>query len=224
VNVGCDISKNIGLALADGEYITSHDADDWAHPERIERQVTAILRSEGRIVVARVGGLRINFLGEFTRFARSNSEDYRDGSLALFLVTTMYETKFLRKSLGFWDSVRAGADREMFERARRIHPSGVTVFDQFAMFSLDSGATDSHNALYGCFSQAPISDLYRKNFGLWHRELTPGDALLPLVQSLANRRFPAPATILVPEYQVRRALQGLPEDRLAALYPATANS
>lgn len=40
--------RNTGMTAATGEFIGFHDADDWAHPQRIEQQVAAI--SEGGAV------------------------------------------------------------------------------------------------------------------------------------------------------------------------------
>lgn len=33
---------NVGMAMATGDYIARHDADDWSHRERFERQVKAL--------------------------------------------------------------------------------------------------------------------------------------------------------------------------------------
>jgi glycosyltransferase involved in cell wall biosynthesis len=41
---GIAAALNTGLKLATGEFIARHDADDWSHPERIERQIEYLLR------------------------------------------------------------------------------------------------------------------------------------------------------------------------------------
>ena len=43
--VGTFAAKNVGLAIARGEFLTMHDGDDWSHPSKIERSVGALLRS-----------------------------------------------------------------------------------------------------------------------------------------------------------------------------------
>lgn len=66
-------ARNTGVAVATGDLVVFHDADDWAHPRRVERQVEAMggraasicrylrLTDEGRIVNPRIFPLlRIN--------------------------------------------------------------------------------------------------------------------------------------------------------------------
>jgi glycosyltransferase involved in cell wall biosynthesis len=43
VNRGAYAARNAGLERATGAFVTVHDADDWAHPERIDRQVRHLL-------------------------------------------------------------------------------------------------------------------------------------------------------------------------------------
>jgi len=42
-NIGTWRAKNVGLAAAKGAYLTMHDADDWSHPEKLERQIIPLL-------------------------------------------------------------------------------------------------------------------------------------------------------------------------------------
>ncbi|WP_081657537.1 glycosyltransferase family 2 protein [Pseudovibrio exalbescens] len=43
-NIGLWAAKNVGIALADGEFVTMHDADDWSHPRKLADQVAPLLR------------------------------------------------------------------------------------------------------------------------------------------------------------------------------------
>ena len=46
-------ARNTGVAAAAGDYIGFHDADDWAHPGRLQRQVEAIEAGRGVAAVSR---------------------------------------------------------------------------------------------------------------------------------------------------------------------------
>ena len=41
INRGAYFTRNRGLFLATGKFVTVMDADDWAHPQKIEKQVLA---------------------------------------------------------------------------------------------------------------------------------------------------------------------------------------
>src|SRR5690606_32357540 len=56
IKAGPYTSKNIATSMATGEYITCHDADDWALPNRIEHQVTQLIDGAGK-TVATVGAM-----------------------------------------------------------------------------------------------------------------------------------------------------------------------
>jgi hypothetical protein len=57
-NVGTWQSKNTGLELARGEYITMHDADDWSHPSKLKMQLEPLL-SEPKLMCSSSYFLRV---------------------------------------------------------------------------------------------------------------------------------------------------------------------
>lgn len=52
-STGAAGARNLGMDAARGELITFHDADDWAHPERLERQMRAVERPGAVACVAK---------------------------------------------------------------------------------------------------------------------------------------------------------------------------
>lgn len=52
VNVGPNVAKTLGLALARGPLVACHDSDDWSHPSKIAAQVAPLLRHRGLVATA----------------------------------------------------------------------------------------------------------------------------------------------------------------------------
>ena len=51
-NEGLSISRNKGIKMARGEYVTFLDADDWLHPDYIEKLVESAEQNEADIVIS----------------------------------------------------------------------------------------------------------------------------------------------------------------------------
>ncbi|MFM2100839.1 MAG: hypothetical protein RLZZ366_2378 [Pseudomonadota bacterium] len=48
-------ARNTGIAASTGSYVMLHDADDWAHPRRVERQIGAARRAASVSMYVRIG-------------------------------------------------------------------------------------------------------------------------------------------------------------------------
>ena len=138
-NVGRYVSKNIALSMARGSYITCHDADDWADPQRIEKQIAAIASTGGRARACVSSWLRLDEAGRFCGFTAIGRQSH-DGALRLAHVTCMIETDFMRRYVGHWDSVRFGADGEMLERLERLLGEDLLRLRHLSVLSLDARA------------------------------------------------------------------------------------
>ena len=110
-NSGAYTARNEALKIASGEFITINDADDWSHPEKIAEQVNHLRKNN-------------NVIANTTEQARAteNLAFYRRGKPGEYLFANMSSLMFRRKpvfqKLGFWDSVRFGADGEFKKRLR----------------------------------------------------------------------------------------------------------
>lgn len=108
-NRGTYAAKNAGIQVATGDFVAFHDADDWAHPQRIEACVRAINRSAALAVSGHY--VRIDDGGRF-------------GSSRLYpLIRWSPNTVFFRRQpviarIGFFDENRFGADSEYVARLR----------------------------------------------------------------------------------------------------------
>ena len=108
-NRGSYVARNIGLLQASGEFVTTHDADDWSHPKKLEIQARHLV--ENPHVVANM-----------SQQARCNSalSFHRRGNAGFYIFDNMSSLMFRRERvadrLGFWDSVRFAADSEFIAR------------------------------------------------------------------------------------------------------------
>ncbi|UMA67207.1 glycosyltransferase (plasmid) [Roseivivax marinus] len=119
-NRGAYGARNAGLAAARGTFLTLHDADDWAHPQRIAKQMEFL-------------AARPEHLGCLSTQVRC-AEDLRpvrwsgEGWLRLEnLSSLMLPTALIRDCLGAWDEVTVSADSELLRRVRQLFGPGSVV-------------------------------------------------------------------------------------------------
>ncbi len=116
-NSGAYAARNKGLELSKGKLITTHDADDWSHPQKIELQVSEIRKS--RKVKAVVSHwVRTTPELEFERWRMEEGWIYRNVS------SLMFRRSVFRK-LGYWDTVSVNADTEYYLRILKKYGSSA---------------------------------------------------------------------------------------------------
>ncbi|WP_159911907.1 glycosyltransferase family A protein [Pantoea sp. 18069] len=188
-NLGAYFSRNYGLSVATGDLITVHDADDLSFPDRIAYQVSVIREKNA---VAHLGGyFRMNAEGYLTGYRVPGKFSY-DGFTHQCLVSLMIKADFLRKHLGCWDSVRFGADAELFHRLKKIAPLGVVEDWRPLIIALDSPQSLTGNSETKLGS--PARNEYAQNFLAWHAEAKIED--LRLEPGSLKRAFPVPSICL----------------------------
>lgn len=108
-NGGAYVARNRGLDEAQGDFVTIHDADDWSHPAKIETQMRYMLEHP-------------EVMGCTSEQARA-TEDLRftkvrgNGAFILFNTSSfLWRRAPVREALGYWDTVRFGADSEFMRR------------------------------------------------------------------------------------------------------------
>lgn len=110
-NRGSYVARNIGLGEASGDFVTTHDSDDWSHPNKLETQARHLVSNP-------------RAAANMSQQARSTSDlfFYRRGHPGHYIFDNMSSLMFRREAalqkLGYWDSVRFGADSEFIERIR----------------------------------------------------------------------------------------------------------
>jgi glycosyltransferase involved in cell wall biosynthesis len=204
-NVGPYVSKNIALRVAQGEYVTGHDADDWAHPERIQAHVT--LAMAGKVRASLAGMLRMHGDGRFTRFA-PQGPNTTDGALVAGFISALFEARFLKERLGGWDEVRFGGDSELIKRAELALGRSLPRYGYLSMICLDSPDGLTNHPEFGhspTLGVSPTRKAYRASFEAWHASLDASDTYLPFPQ--VRRRFDVPQGAAVDAHALAATLR-----------------
>lgn len=197
-NLGPYVSKNLALREARGVYVTGHDADDWAHPQRIENHVCAVLASQGAIKAGTNMMLRISPSGLFDDTIISSAHHSPDGIRRRAFISCLFERESMLKTLGFYDCVRFGADGEMIKRAEKLLGSSYKDLDQFAMICLDSPLGLTNHPKYGLKTTTGISKIrqqYSASWRKWHKSSEPRELFMAFPQKV--RSFPVAADMRV---------------------------
>jgi len=202
-NVGTYAAKNFAINYANGEFVTCHDSDDFAHPEKIEKQVRPLIRYPWLIFTVSYW-VRLTDKGIF--YARQTYP-----LLRLNPNSVMFRKDIVINKVGLWDYVKIGADSEFYYRLK-------IAFGRFRMFKIKKPLTIgsySKNSLtanksFG-FKSGAIPKVrydYWESWMKWHlsqkaKELTPKISY----SHLNKRKFFAPNKILVSRNKISKNLK-----------------
>ncbi|MFW6341176.1 MAG: glycosyltransferase family 2 protein, partial [Wenzhouxiangella sp.] len=151
------IARNHALNAARGEFITVHDADDWSHPQKIERQM-AVMQQQPELK------------GCFSNWVRVTPELTFGGwnSPASWLGWVRCNTSSLLcrrevfDALGYWDELRCSCDAEFVQRIQAAWGTAALTYAE-SKAPLAFGRSDS-----GSLTQLPDTHLLTKIKGLRH--------------------------------------------------------
>lgn len=195
-NVGPYVSKNLALQHAKGDWITGQDADDWSHPQRIEKHLTAATSDANR-PASITHMIRLAPDGVFSHIRPITSFSF-DGVATKASVSCLYERDFLRQRLGHWDSVRFGADSEMIARASTLLGSEVPSYRMVNMLCLDIPTSLTNDTVTGVRlgKMSPARAAYRAAYTEWHSSGFRGQgAFIPFL--MRERFFDADPCMVV---------------------------
>jgi hypothetical protein len=201
-NVGTYAAKNIGLRYAEGAFVTCHDSDDWSHPLKIEHQVRPLL-DDPRLVATTSHWVRMQDDGVY--YARQLHPLMR-----LNPSSPLFRRKEVLERAGAWDCVRTGADSEFLARLRLVF--GKRAVKRVAQpLSLGSHRPDSlmtaGSTGYSDTGVSPQRLAYWEAWGEWHiRELHAKRTPFVPAELLAERRFDAPESIVVPSSEIEKCM------------------
>ncbi|MFD2175537.1 glycosyltransferase family 2 protein [Rhodobacter lacus] len=187
-NLGAYGARNAGLAMAQGAYVTLHDADDWAHPERIARQMKVLRTHAG---LAGTMSLQARLRPDLSLSRWTGTGEMLFENMPSLLVPT----ELMRKVLGGWDRVRVSADSELLRRLRHLFgPGAVATLPEGPLaLQRDDGrnATADSATGMGWFYYGARREYYEAQ--LWHHRQARALHYDPARNA---RPFPAPAPLL----------------------------
>lgn len=206
-NVGPYVSKNRALRHCAGVVVTGHDADDWAHPARLESQIAPMLDGVARATISCM--FRMQHDGSMTKFGVEGST-CPDGAMRIASITAMFDKRFFVERLGHWDSVRFAADSELIGRARLLLSDAEFVQLNFpSMICLDDATSLTNNPDTGIDPVGGMSGVraeYRANWIAWHQKIRNSDQC-QMAFPLLHRPFKAPAAMQVPVHDVESSVR-----------------
>lgn len=188
-NGGAYHARNTGLRLATGDFVTVHDSDDWAHPQRIAVQVQAMIASGSPVSATTAVRVRQDMEVRYRVPQRTH--------LLMSFPSLMYPRRII-DALGGWDEVRMGGDAELYARVRAITGEQVEYLDQGTPYNLMLATADSltgssltglDSISYGARKQ------YLDAYTRWHKTLTPDDFAAAALDP-AKRKFHPPRICL----------------------------
>jgi len=194
VNVGTYCSKNRGIRRASGKFITFHDSDDWMHPERIARHVEAMHSGAAMSI------------SNWFRMTETGAPIARR-SVGGYLHKNPASTFFARKifdRIGYFDTVRVGADTEMLSRVRKAygHSAVVDMNDPLSVgLQHMKSLTQSGSTAFDEFRFSPVRSQYAESWVRYHVDQPTSGTSLNFGSSDTGRRFDAPDDIHVGHFE-----------------------
>ncbi len=207
-NVGAYVSKNIGLKVASGDYITGHDSDDWAHPQRIENHLKAINSEKVRPRASLTRMIRMEENGHFPFYLEGTF--CLDGVLRVASITCMFEVDFLRNVLGGWDCSRFGADSEIISRTKMVLGDEFKDYHQISMICLNAPNSLTNNPIHGVQrgkGLSPSRKFYKDQWTEWHKTIDINNVYLEFPHFA--RKFDVPEGTEIPRENILSAIKSL---------------
>jgi hypothetical protein len=186
-NKGAYYSRNTALAQATGEFVLAHDADDWAHPRKIERLVRALITKPDLIAMR----------GQWIRFTPGAGALHRTTYIRPDVSSLTFRRQPALNKAGFFDTARINADSEYTYRLQRLFGEksigdlaemlSVAAYMPNSLSTNERSKINIHTGVY-----APLRAAYRRAYFAWHEHAS--SLYLDFPQK-AGRPFPIPPEV-----------------------------
>lgn len=181
INYGTYISKNIGILHSIGDYICFHDSDDFSISNRIQKQVDFMSKNNN------YAGCNCCF---FSR-SKNKKNELSPAEITLFIKKTVYH------KIGFFDSVRVGADTEF---RRRLQLAGLKIYtiNEYLYSCLDRFMECNNTGKYTSLTTSKtlgvnsnIRTAYRNSFQEYHQTINKNTIYMPfpLIRRLFHIKY-----------------------------------
>jgi glycosyltransferase involved in cell wall biosynthesis len=187
-NQGTYAARNAAMDEASGEFITFQDSDDWSHPRRIEEQVLPFMSNEDvKATYAKAVRLTKDLL-----FTGADGVPWREMNAS----SLMFRYSVF-KDLGYFDSVRKGADSEYYYRIRSFYqePSNSTpikLCSEAFLSIVRLGSQSLSRSEIRTNWMHPARIHYRNAFHEWHKSCLRAGLVPYMPAVLTSRKFPCP--------------------------------
>jgi O-antigen biosynthesis protein len=193
VNGGTYLARNAGLDAATGEFVTFQDSDDWSHPQRIERQLAPLLADPDCLATR---SLAVRAHDDLTHQWLGYPAQRVNASSLLF------RRKPVLARLGYFDSIRKGADAEYAFRLEAASGRAIEDMQQpLAYTRLRQSSLSRSEFTLGWSAPARIA--HQGAYRHWHRDLADCGSSPYVPRRLERRPFPVPRPLL-------EAIPGIP--------------
>jgi hypothetical protein len=188
-NAGAYSARNTGLQFATGDFITTHDGDDWSHPQKIQMQLE-FLQQHPQVMGVCTHWIRALSDLEFTQNWRLESQ------LIHWSHSSFLFKRQIIEDIGPWDRVLVGGDTEFIWRIQaKYGQHAVEKIHKKVPFSFaldDDSSLTRAKATHVRTIHNGLRHIYRSTAKWWHRSTDPKNLCITGVK----RAFPAPATML----------------------------
>jgi len=178
--------RNEGIRRSRGEFITFQDSDDWAHPERIARQISPLLEQPG-LLATHCRCVRV--------FPNLSTLNVGMNSFRRCAPSTMFRKDAVITVMGGYDETRKEADNEFYERLRVVfgEDANLDLPDVMVLYQLtpDSLSRDEYRFAWQHGARAGYIQARR----FWHRQIAAGRES-PFLDPAGPRRIYAPTRVL----------------------------
>ena len=195
-NGGTYLAKNYGMTQATGDFLAFMDCDDWTHPQRIEKQVENLVKHPNAQAV----------ISDYFRIDEKSNVPYRGkGSIRMACISLLLRKK-AQEQIGFFDSLRVGADTEYIERLQAVYGESALIKDRtpnMFMTQHQSSLTGGGAFHISWRSIGGNRLQYHSSFREWHKRISCGNCEGWMPRILRVRPFTGPSAMLSGDTQWR---------------------